>query len=265
MLSLVVLCSGCSPTPADVEPLIPDVMQLDAAPADSALPDSALPDATQPDGAQPDSARPDAGRPLPDVGQPHDATTPDLGPDAAPDMMPDAEINIDLLDPACVDPNWVPGPCVEGMGSHQEAEGRAAHVPVEQVIEYLDSPPSTGDHRSQWGRWGEYSYMPPQRWLHNLEHGGIAFLYHPCADPQLIDALRTYARNRPDDDVGTFRWVMTPYPDLPSAIAVMSWGWHYQTECFNQAEIDDFVDRFYRMAPEDVRSDGRYDTNWIGR
>ena len=36
---------------------------------------------------------------------------------------------------------------------------------------------------------GKYEYLPPQRWLHNLEHGGIAFLYHPCAEQSVIDSL----------------------------------------------------------------------------
>ena len=28
---------------------------------------------------------------------------------------------------------------------------------------------SRGDHRPNWARYGEYLYVPPQRWLHNLE------------------------------------------------------------------------------------------------
>ena len=26
------------------------------------------------------------------------------------------------------------------------------------------------------------SYLPPERWQHNLEHGSVVLLYHPCLD-----------------------------------------------------------------------------------
>ena len=42
-------------------------------------------------------------------------------------------------------------------------------------------------------------------YLHNLEHGGIVFLYHPCAEDAVVDALRELARARPEDDTGLFR------------------------------------------------------------
>ena len=58
--------------------------------------------------------------------------------------------------------------------------------------------------------------------IFNLEHGGIAILYHPCVEKEIIDSLRTLACSRPDDDGSEFRWVLTPYVDLPSNIAVVT-------------------------------------------
>ena len=69
--------------------------------------------------------------------------------------------------------------------------------------------------------------LPPQRWLHNLEHGGIAFLYHPCAEESVIDSLRNIACSMADDETGAFRWVLTPYPNLPSKISIVAWEWSY--------------------------------------
>jgi len=178
--------------------------------------------------------------------------------------LPDGGIDLDWVEVMCAEPEWAPGPCVAGEGRRQESAG-AAHIAEEEAIEYAESPPATGPHRSRWGRWGEYSFMPPQRFLHNLEHGGIAFLYHPCVEDEVVDAMRELARARPDDDTGPFRWVMTPYPDLPSAIAVVAWEWVYSAECVQEDEIGGFIDRYYRMAPEDVRGDGAYDRGWIGR
>eukprot|EP00493_Phyllostaurus_siculus_P003926 UN03942 len=40
------------------------------------------------------------------------------------------------------------------------------------------TPPIVGRHRERWPKWGEYEFLPPQRWLHAIEHGGIAFLYN---------------------------------------------------------------------------------------
>lgn len=45
-------------------------------------------------------------------------------------------------------------------------------------------------HRPLWARYGEYEYCPVQRWLHNVEHGAIVGLYHPCADPEEVLLLR---------------------------------------------------------------------------
>lgn len=49
-------------------------------------------------------------------------------------------------------------------------------------IKYIERIPTIGPHRPLWARYGEYLYVPPQRWLHNVEHGAIIVLYHPCAD-----------------------------------------------------------------------------------
>lgn len=141
----------------------------------------------------------------------------------------------------------------------------AAHVPDDQAIRYADSPPAAGPHRAQWANWGEFSYLPPQRWLHNLEHGGAALLYHPCAPAEVVDGLRAYAQGRADDEGGAFRWILTPYADLPTAVAVVTWEWRWMSECLAEAEVDAFLAEHYRKASEDVSSDGGYDVGWIGR
>lgn len=60
------------------------------------------------------------------------------------------------------------------------------YVPIHRCmqvkIKYIERIPTIGPHRPLWARYGEYSYLPPQRWLHNIEHGAIVVLYHPCAD-----------------------------------------------------------------------------------
>jgi hypothetical protein len=116
-----------------------------------------------------------------------------------------------------------------------------------------------------WACWGEYEYLSPTRWLHNLEHGGVAFLYHPCAPTELIENLREYARKYQTGDNEDFRWVMTPYPHLPSAIGVVTWGWVYSAQCIRPSEIDAFIAQHYRKAAEDIAVDGTYSKGYLGR
>ena len=130
---------------------------------------------------------------------------------------------------------------------------------------YDENPPSSGPHRSMWGRWGAYEYMPPQRYIHNLEHGGITFLYNPCASQEIIESLRLIACSRPADDGGDFRWVLTPYVGLPTNIAVVAWEWTYSNNCFDGASISAFIDEHYRNAPEDFYYNGSYDTLYQGK
>lgn len=146
-----------------------------------------------------------------------------------------------------------------------EPSDGAGHFNNPTGLCYNESPPSSGPHRSMWGRWGEYNYMPPQRYIHNLEHGGIALLYHPCAPVELIDSLRSIACSRPTDDGGDFRWILTPYVDLPTNIAVVAWEWTYLNDCYESESINAFIDDHYRNAPEDFYYNGTYDTLYVGK
>ena len=55
--------------------------------------------------------------------------------------------------------------------------------------------PDNGAHRPMWAAYGEYEYVPPSRYLHNLEHGAILFLYHPCADKEQVEVFKELARS----------------------------------------------------------------------
>uniref|UniRef100_A0A0M3I582 DUF3105 domain-containing protein n=1 Tax=Ascaris lumbricoides TaxID=6252 RepID=A0A0M3I582_ASCLU len=79
------------------------------------------------------------------------------------------------------------------------------HKCMNETIFYNDWPPVRGDHRPNWAVYGEYLFLPPQRWLHNLEHGAIVMLYHPCADSDEVDKLRRIVR------ACLYRHIITPY------------------------------------------------------
>lgn len=183
------------------------------------------------------------------------------GYDAGTDADPNS---VDMQDYACNDPDYVVDACAAPRVTQADSVG-AQHIAEGTPISYEASPPSSGNHRSQWARWGTYAYLPPQRWLHNLEHGGVAFLYHPCAPEALIAELDEMTRVMGPDETGDFRFVMTPYPDLPSAIAVVAWENAYEANCVDSEAIADFVADNYRRAPEDIASDGRFTDLWLER
>lgn len=177
-------------------------------------------------------------------------------------------IDFDRVDASCQG-GAMPAPVACGAAQIAQIANRGQdHVPDGTPIGYEDSPPSSGDHRPSWGRWGEYRLLPPQRWLHNLEHGGVAFLYDPCAAESVVSALREAARALPADESGPARWVLTPYPGLPTGVAVVAWEWTWQAECVdagNAGTLQSFITEHYRKAPEDVAVDGSFAVDWIGR
>ena len=170
----------------------------------------------------------------------------------------------DMIAYACEGPSRLPSECGAPIRGTLECES-ASHISEPETIAYEAALPSCGDHRPQWGRWGEYEFVPSQRWLHNMEHGGVAFLYDPCVPAAVVDSLRSFAQGRADDDGGAFRWILTPYPDLPTAVAVVSWGNTLEMDCFDVFAVQTFLRETYRTAPEDVARDGGYDRLWLGR
>ncbi|CAB3401461.1 unnamed protein product [Caenorhabditis bovis] len=129
------------------------------------------------------------------------------------------------------------------------------HQCMDKAIEYKDPIPVRGDHRPNWARFGEYLYAPPQRWLHNLEHGSIVLLYHPCADDDEVEKLRAIVT------ACIYRHVITPYaqlsPDRP--LALVGWGSRLEMNHVDDNEVIDYIKNYSRRAPEDIVRDGRYD------
>jgi hypothetical protein len=168
---------------------------------------------------------------------------------------------VDLVDATCGDKSWAAPTMGKASVSFAESIG-ANHLWEPEKITYEATPPSSGNHRPSWAKWGHYSYLPPQRWLHNLEHGGIALLYHPCAEPAVKDKLLQYAKAA-KPSAGDLLWVLTPYPGLPAAAAAVAWENVMLAETVTHTELDDFVEKFHRKGPEDVGMSGQYSLNWI--
>ena len=121
----------------------------------------------------------------------------------------------------------------------------AAHVTGK--IAYASEPPAGGSHNPCWTRWGVHE-EPAQveRWVHNLEHGGVVFLYD-CPDgcDDAVELLQSLVGKRQHA-------LLTPYVHLPARFAVVSWGYRLVSECFDLAAFEAFYEAHVDRAPESI-------------
>ncbi|XP_069082341.1 tumor protein p53-inducible protein 13 isoform X2 [Pleurodeles waltl] len=103
---------------------------------------------------------------------------------------------------------------------------------IDQEIKYNLSIPNSGPSRPRRARYGEYKFCPPQRWVHNLQHGAVAFLYHPCVNPALKEDLCLFARTY------YYKHIITPHVGLTKErpLALASWAATLEMQQINVTE-----------------------------
>ncbi|XP_078598720.1 uncharacterized protein LOC144874447 [Branchiostoma floridae x Branchiostoma japonicum] len=136
-----------------------------------------------------------------------------------------------------------------------EVKDKAWHsCMVDGPIVYPDTIPTSGMHRPVAPAYGEYRYIPPQRWVHALEHGAAVFLYHPCASPAQVEKLKRLARGC------LRRHIITPYRKLEQTrpLAIVTWGCKLQMPFVDGTAVK-FVREHALRAPERrMWMDGHY-------
>jgi Protein of unknown function (DUF3105) len=119
------------------------------------------------------------------------------------------------------------------------------------TIDYPDPPPTGGDHNPCWATWGVHTdVVPTEQWVHNLEHGGVVFLYQAGEGGSL----------RPDEEaaltalVGRLpRTLLTAYPGpLNGRFAVIAWGHRLVSECLDVDADERFYAEHFDHAPEHI-------------
>uniref|UniRef100_H3B257 Tumor protein p53 inducible protein 13 n=1 Tax=Latimeria chalumnae TaxID=7897 RepID=H3B257_LATCH len=108
---------------------------------------------------------------------------------------------------------------------------------MNEAIVYNETIPNSGPHRPKWAKYGEYIYLPPQRWIHNLEHGGFAFLYHPCVHQSLKEDLSLLAR------ACLYKHVITAYGRLSQErpLALVTFGKTLEMSRVKLSEVVDWL------------------------
>merc|ERR1711971_1116650 len=91
----------------------------------------------------------------------------------------------------------------------------------------------------------------------------MGFLYDPCLDEAALCQFRSFIqkwrRALGPADGASLRFILTPFKSLQTPIAIVAWGAVYMSKCFNEADMDAFIDGHYRQAWEDYWPDGPYD------
>lgn len=126
--------------------------------------------------------------------------------------------------------------------------------------------PTHGTHRPVWASFGRYRYLPPERWQHNLEHGVVVLLYHPClnADPRgrkqltrLIHTVRRCIRKH----------VVTPsrrWTTLDNPVTLVAWGCSLSLSSSSHSKVRDFIKSHGLQAPEgNYTKDGEYNLHQV--
>jgi len=164
-------------------------------------------------------------------------------------------------------------PCVNTI--EQVPNEQRIHIPFEDTPLYLHNPPVSGEHYPLWARWQSNAAVVPRGyWVHNLEHGGVVFLYRPDAPQNLVDALRRVYNAIPNDDPCTHpRSVLTPDPllDAPWAVTVsgpenyitgeLGFGYVIKGQCIESEDaLVLFAIQYRNRSAEQFCDEGYYPT-----
>ncbi len=133
-------------------------------------------------------------------------------------------------------------------------EGRT-HIPDTQTPQYNHYPPASGPHWDAPAAWGISDQpIPEGRWVHNLEHGGIAILYNcPSGCPDLVQQIKNFYASAPQSQ----KWhevklVVTPYSRMQHQLAIVAWDYIDEMDSFDQARLLNFYKAHLDRGPEDV-------------
>lgn len=110
-------------------------------------------------------------------------------------------------------------------------------------VTYEQTPPVGGPHDPVWQNCGVYDQpIRSENAVHALEHGAVWITYRPDLAAEEIATLRELARGR--------RYlVLSPYPELPTAVAASAWGVQVQVDSAADERLSTFISR-YMQGPQ---------------
>jgi len=131
------------------------------------------------------------------------------------------------------------------------------HICINDTVDYTGHGPvpTHGPHRPNWASFGEYKYCPIERYQHNIEHGSVVMLYHPCLDGKQLSILKKTVS-------GCIRkHIITPsrLPTLENPLILVAWGCYQKFEFFDLDLVEKFIAQHGLKGPEGhLPKDGVY-------
>lgn len=107
------------------------------------------------------------------------------------------------------------------------------------------NPPVSGRHDPTPAACGVHATkIPDESFVHTLEHGAVAILYHP-KDVPLRDIRKI------EDIVSSYpnTVLSAPYPNLPDPIVLASWSRKMPMDSFDEDDIREYIDTFRDTEP----------------
>lgn len=150
-----------------------------------------------------------------------------------------------------------PGPL---PGEQAITDYGGGHVDTTVELTYQHYPPSSGQHYDATAPWGVYTDttqpIPEGNFVHNLEHGGVVFVYacaEPCPDleQQFVDLYNSV----PPSKYGNKKMLVTPYDSSKMGgfpIVALAWGHQLNLSAFDKTTMLTWYRRFVGYGPEDV-------------
>lgn len=117
---------------------------------------------------------------------------------------------------------------------------------VTGTVTYPQTPPVGGNHSAIWQNCGVYATpVVNENAVHSLEHGVIWITYQPNLAADQISALRSAV-------AGQAQTLVSPYPGLPSPVAVTGWGVQLKLDSANDPRLRAFLAAYKSgsQAPE---------------
>ena len=142
-----------------------------------------------------------------------------------------------------------PEPTPDAIDGHpiEDFDESGVNEHVSGPVNYESTPPTHGPHAAAPAPCGVHSEpIPNENMVHSLEHGAVGILYEPSV---ALDDIRVI-----EDIVGSYdgRVFSAPYPEMPTTIAVTSWGEMMRLDSLDVGAIRDYIAAFRGNGPEDV-------------
>jgi len=152
----------------------------------------------------------------------------------------------------------VPLPGDTAIAEREVVNDGSDHVPVGTPVPYASNPPASGPHYAGGGiapiAKGFYEeVVPPEVWVHNLEHGDVVVLYDCVGECEatFLNSLRSLTDAVPPSKFGTKKIVITRYPGLSPRIMAVAWDVQLDFTSFDQSGLVSFYQRHQGRGPED--------------